>query len=106
MRKIWLLLLFTVFIHISEAQVPVYRDVFTKVDPPSLYNDRVSLNKTATAIFQRSYIEQVDSLTFFPVEVKNAVDKALDIWGCLINANHTINVKIVWRNIDDANILA
>ncbi len=101
-------IIFALFVCISYgiAQEAREGNVFTRIDPPSIYQERTKLGKSATVIFKVTYTEEVDSLMSFPGNVYPAVEKALDIWKYLLNSFQTINVKAVWKNVNDMKILA
>jgi hypothetical protein len=74
-----------------------HKNAYTKVEPPSLYKDRVVLGKTAaTSYFQVTYSDSGSKQ--FTVPEKEAFDHAVDIWGHLLNVNNPNRpIKILAR---------
>lgn len=104
-EKSLFILLFTLF-SLGIAQQPGTLNVFTSVDPPSLYRDSTVLGKTQSVIFLPSYENRSDSLISFPGEVQNVVEKALGIWSFLLGSSQTIKVHIIWEKKDSETFLA
>ncbi len=73
-----------------------HKNAYTKVYPPSIFADRIVLGKTATSNFE-IYYEYPEP----PVEAKNAIEYALNIWEFLINTaiSQTIKVQVKWEDL-------
>jgi hypothetical protein len=96
-----LIIILLIVFQFSTSQV-IEVNAFSKVDPPSVFLDRVPLQKTATSIFQTTFTKTVgDSVElFFPIEAQTAFLYATDIWSYLINSFETIRIKAVWDTVD------
>jgi len=75
-------------------------NAYTKVEPPAIFENRISLGKTSTATFQVTFSQN------FPQNARSAVSYAADIWSYLLNSPHAITINAVWEDMDDTTLLA